>query len=198
MSTGKLQIWHSISELLLTRYANKSSVVRSAPTGKCFATGADRSSGNKHPRQRWEWIWLERWTIVSLRTLSFLPGISSTENSWCRVSLAFDVYEQKKFTHSVEFSVGKHQLSEFRMIERHYFKNKLLKSFDFNFGFVIPESINSVEHIYELPKLSDKESWLVKLCLNLVVILSSSRNSSSPIWNTVGQLLLRRWQTGDA
>ncbi|KAA0198643.1 hypothetical protein FBUS_06368 [Fasciolopsis buskii] len=58
---------------------------------------------------------------------------------------------------AVEFSVGKHQLSEFRMIERHYFKNKLLKSFDFNFGFVIPESINSVEHIYELPKLSDKE-----------------------------------------
>ncbi|CAH8552508.1 unnamed protein product [Heterobilharzia americana] len=55
----------------------------------------------------------------------------------------------------VEFSIGDKYISEFRMIERHYFKDKLLKSFDFNFGFVIPNSVNTVEHIYEFPKLTD-------------------------------------------
>ena len=65
------------------------------------------------------------------------------------------------------------------MVERHFFRNKLLKSFVFEFGFVIPEvgfhfigfwyfiliggqmktqekSINNAEHIYEVPKLDKK------------------------------------------
>nr|CAH8856708.1 unnamed protein product [Trichobilharzia regenti] len=58
---------------------------------------------------------------------------------------------------TVEFSNGSKHLSEFRMIERHYFKDKLLKSFDFNFGFVMPNSVNTVEHIYEFPKLTDND-----------------------------------------
>uniref|UniRef100_A0A146LVH4 Protein unc-119 B n=1 Tax=Lygus hesperus TaxID=30085 RepID=A0A146LVH4_LYGHE len=55
---------------------------------------------------------------------------------------------------TVEFTVGNHPISNFRMIERHYFKEKLLKSFDFEFGFCIPNSCNSCEHIYHFPKLS--------------------------------------------
>ena len=50
------------------------------------------------------------------------------------------------------------------MIERHYFKEKLLKSFDFNFGFCMPNSKNTCEHIYEFPRLTDKEgecTWLM-------------------------------------
>lgn len=43
------------------------------------------------------------------------------------------------------------------MIERHYFRNKMLKSFDFKFGFCIPKSTNSWEAIYTVPPLSDKE-----------------------------------------
>lgn len=41
------------------------------------------------------------------------------------------------------------------MIERHYFRDHLLKSFDFDFGFCIPNSRNTCEHIYEIPQLSD-------------------------------------------
>lgn len=58
----------------------------------------------------------------------------------------------------VEFSVGEKPVNSFRMIERHYFGEKLLKSFDFNFGFCIPNSKNTCEHIYEFPKLSSDES----------------------------------------
>jgi hypothetical protein len=44
---------------------------------------------------------------------------------------------------------------DFRMIERHYFKDTLVKSFDFAFGFCIPGSTNSWEAIYDMPALSE-------------------------------------------
>lgn len=55
---------------------------------------------------------------------------------------------------TVEFDVGSKPVKKFRMIERHYFREKLLKSFDFDFGFCIPNSHNTCEHIYEFPTLS--------------------------------------------
>ncbi|XP_072163666.1 protein unc-119 homolog B-like isoform X2 [Diadema setosum] len=58
---------------------------------------------------------------------------------------------------TVEFVVGDKPISNFRMIERHYFRDRLLKSFDFNFGFIIPESKNTCEHIYEFPQLTTDE-----------------------------------------
>lgn len=58
---------------------------------------------------------------------------------------------------TVEFTVGSKPVSKFRMIERHYFRNKMLKSFDFEFGFCIPNSKNTVEHIYEFPQLTPEE-----------------------------------------
>ncbi|XP_036839760.1 protein unc-119 homolog B isoform X2 [Oncorhynchus mykiss] len=56
---------------------------------------------------------------------------------------------------TVEFTVGDRPLNSFRMIERHYFRDHLLKSFDFDFGFCIPNSRNTCEHIYEFPQLSE-------------------------------------------
>lgn len=55
---------------------------------------------------------------------------------------------------TVEFDVGSKPVKNFRMIERHYFGDKLLKSFDFDFGFCIPGSHNTCEHIYEFPPLN--------------------------------------------
>ncbi|XP_076312300.1 protein unc-119 homolog B-A-like [Tachypleus tridentatus] len=54
---------------------------------------------------------------------------------------------------TVEFTVGDKPVNQFRMIERHFFKDILLKTFDFEFGFCIPNSKNSCEHIYEFPIL---------------------------------------------
>ncbi|XP_065831196.1 protein unc-119 homolog B-like [Oscarella lobularis] len=58
---------------------------------------------------------------------------------------------------TVEFVVGDKPVEKFRMIERHYFRDQLLKSFDFEFGFCIPGSTNTCEHIYEFPQLSDEQ-----------------------------------------
>ncbi|XP_064612755.1 protein unc-119 homolog B-like isoform X2 [Liolophura sinensis] len=58
---------------------------------------------------------------------------------------------------TVEFIVGDKPVNKFRMVERHYFRERLLKSFDFEFGFCIPNSKNTCEHIYEFPLLSEDE-----------------------------------------
>lgn len=54
---------------------------------------------------------------------------------------------------TVEFTVGAHPVNHFRMIEKHFFRDTLLKTFDFEFGFCIPFSRNTCEHIYEFPTL---------------------------------------------
>lgn len=59
---------------------------------------------------------------------------------------------------SVEFTIGNKPVKNFRMIERHFFRDKLLKTFDFEFGYCIPNSKNTCEHIYEFPALSEKQS----------------------------------------
>lgn len=59
----------------------------------------------------------------------------------------------RKVGATVEFTVGPNPIKEFRMIERHFFRNRLLKSFDFDFGFCIPNSKNACEQIYDFPRL---------------------------------------------
>jgi len=54
------------------------------------------------------------------------------------------------------FSVGAKPLSDFRMIERHYFRDTLIKSFDFSFGFCIPGSTNTWEACYDLPPMDGR------------------------------------------
>uniref|UniRef100_A0A7N6A3X8 GMP phosphodiesterase delta subunit domain-containing protein n=1 Tax=Anabas testudineus TaxID=64144 RepID=A0A7N6A3X8_ANATE len=54
---------------------------------------------------------------------------------------------------TLEFTVGSKALSHFRLIERHFFRDLLLKTFDFEIGFCIPHSRNTCEHIYCLPDL---------------------------------------------
>jgi hypothetical protein len=58
---------------------------------------------------------------------------------------------------TLAFCVGNDAVSNFRMIERHYFRDRLLKSFDFTFPFCIPNSTNTWEAIYDVPPMSDAE-----------------------------------------
>ena len=56
--------------------------------------------------------------------------------------------------------MGDLEVQDFRMIERHYFKGRLIKSFDFRFGFCIPGSTNNWDSVYAVPPLSNDESKL--------------------------------------
>jgi hypothetical protein len=81
-----------------------------------------------------------------------------TNGRFVRYHLHKEFLNLKTLGAQITFTVGGEKVAKkFRMIERHYFKEKLIKSFDFNFGAaLIPNSENSIEHIYEMPKISDK------------------------------------------
>lgn len=56
---------------------------------------------------------------------------------------------------TITFSIGDFEINNFRMIEKHYYSDNVhLKTFDFNFGYCIPNSVNTCEHIYVFPNLS--------------------------------------------
>jgi len=58
----------------------------------------------------------------------------------------------------ITFTVGNAHKApkDFRMIERHYFKDQLIQSFNFNLGAaLIPNSTNTIEHIYEVPDIKE-------------------------------------------
>ena len=57
----------------------------------------------------------------------------------------------------LKFGIGPKEVKKLQMVERHYFKGKVIRSYDFTFGFVIPNSQNEWEFIYDLPPLSEEE-----------------------------------------
>jgi hypothetical protein len=73
-----------------------------------------------------------------------------------RYEFSEDVLRLPAIATELEFSVGPHEVHNLRMIERHYFRDEIVKSYDFNFGFCIPSSVNTWETIYAMPPLEDE------------------------------------------
>ena len=57
---------------------------------------------------------------------------------------------------ALTFSVGDKPVKNLVMIERHYFKKKLIKSFEFKFDFCIPNTVNNWETIYNIPEIDEE------------------------------------------
>lgn len=87
-------------------------------------------------------------------------------------------------------------VENFRMIERHYFRDRLIKSFDFTFGFVIPNSSNSwevgtAEMFAGMPRSEEEmrcasasKSQLVRISEKFVftALAVSRRSTTCPRW----------------
>ena len=56
-----------------------------------------------------------------------------------------------------EFKIGPVELKNLRVIERHFFFKKLIKSYDMEFGYCMPDSVNTWETMITLPQLSEEE-----------------------------------------
>ena len=80
---------------------------------------------------------------------------------------------------TLTFRVGNNEVKNFRMIERHYFRSKLIRSYDFNFHFVMPNSTNTWEAVYDLPELTEAEGTAGRhpICMLLVLQLNHVLNS---------------------
>ncbi len=73
-----------------------------------------------------------------------------------RYHLGPDFLDLKNLGSSLTFSVGDKPVKDFLMIERHYFNEILIKSFEFKFDFCIPNSVNTWESIYTIPEIDPK------------------------------------------
>mmetsp|Transcript_2578 Transcript_2578/g.2364 ORF Transcript_2578/g.2364 Transcript_2578/m.2364 type:complete len:178 (-) Transcript_2578:28-561(-) len=82
----------------------------------------------------------------------------------------------------IYFSVGEYPVSNFRMIERHYFKDRLVQNYDFTIDFMIPRTINSREFIYTLPELTEVEKE--------DIMLSPRETKSDSFFFADGQLIM--------
>ena len=70
-----------------------------------------------------------------------------------RYHLGPDFLDLKNLGSSLTFSVGDKPVKDFLMIERHYFNDLLIKSFEFKFDFCFPNSVNTWESIYTIPEI---------------------------------------------
>lgn len=73
-----------------------------------------------------------------------------------RYDFSVDVLKKETISTTLVFSNGAKPLEGFRMIERHYFREVLIKSFDFDFGFVIPNTTNTWESVYTVPAMPEE------------------------------------------
>uniref|UniRef100_K3WMX7 GMP phosphodiesterase delta subunit domain-containing protein n=1 Tax=Globisporangium ultimum (strain ATCC 200006 / CBS 805.95 / DAOM BR144) TaxID=431595 RepID=K3WMX7_GLOUD len=73
-----------------------------------------------------------------------------------RYEFSEDVLRLPAIKTELEFSVGPKEVHELRMIERHYFRDEIVKSYDFTFGFCIPSSVNTWDAIYSMPPLDEE------------------------------------------
>ena len=58
---------------------------------------------------------------------------------------------------TLNFGIGPKEIKNMEMVERHYFRGEVIRSYSFKFGFVIPNSNNSWEFIYDLPQFSQEK-----------------------------------------
>ena len=72
-----------------------------------------------------------------------------------RYDLGPDFLDLRTIGMQVQFKVGDKPVKNFRLIEKHFFKDNLIKSYEFDFKFWIPETTNTWETIYDLPELDD-------------------------------------------
>jgi len=82
------------------------------------------------------------------------PVESLDDNSrFIRYHFGPEFLEYQSIGTMLEFTIGDEPLHNFMMIERHYFRDQLIQSFEFSLPFVIPGTKNTWEMMYTKPDL---------------------------------------------
>ena len=55
------------------------------------------------------------------------------------------------------FGIGPQPIQDLEMVERHYFRGRVIQDYGFRFGFVIPNSTNEWEFVYDMPEFTQEE-----------------------------------------
>ena len=68
----------------------------------------------------------------------------------------FRILKAKNIGTNLNFVVGNKPVKKLDFIERHYIGGELIKSYEFSFPFYMPNSNNTIEFIYNVPKLNEE------------------------------------------
>ena len=96
-----------------------------------------------------------RYTRLFVHLMHSSPPSTQTHTHTLSISLRNRI--ERTCACRLVFSVGEKPMENFRMIERHYHDDTLVRSYDFDFGFCIPMSKNSWEALYPLPVLEKEQ-----------------------------------------
>jgi len=123
---------------------------------RCCDEGAERvicSLGEAHQHERGELDAMDGKTVVS-----------DGSHRWIRYHFGPEFLEFSTIGTTLDFSNGSQPLTNFRMIERHFFREQLIVNYDFEMPFVIPGTTNTWEMIYTKPELSDEWKSVLTTC----------------------------------
>jgi len=92
----------------------------------------------------------------ALENPSEINNLEEDDNSrTMKYRLIPEFLELRTIGTALTFSVGDKPVKNLLMIESHYFRKRLIKSFEFNFDFCIPNTVNNWETIYNIPELDE-------------------------------------------
>nr|CCC89516.1 conserved hypothetical protein [Trypanosoma congolense IL3000]CCD14757.1 unnamed protein product [Trypanosoma congolense IL3000] len=98
-------------------------------------------------------------TYPSVETVAMLPPEKQRVARTIYYRFPPSMLRKQRVSATLLFGVNSDKpVPNLRMIERHYFRNTLVKSFDFTFGFCIPHSRNTWEVMYDVPQFDGE--WL--------------------------------------
>jgi hypothetical protein len=89
-------------------------------------------------------------------SMGSVANLSEESYRMIKYNFSEDVLRTPTISTTLTFGVGDFEVEDFRMIERHYVGDRLVKSYDFTFGFVIPCSTNTWEAVYAVPMLDEE------------------------------------------
>jgi len=90
-------------------------------------------------------------------TPSYPDGFDTNQLRTIHYKFPSGLLKGKTIGTKLKFLVGSKEIGTFRMIERHYFKGALIKSYDFSMKSPKPSATNEWETTYELPALSETQ-----------------------------------------
>ncbi len=68
-----------------------------------------------------------------------------------------EFFECELMSVTLQFKVGEQEVKNMSLVENHYFKKKRIAQYNFDFPFCAPNSINTWEYIYNMPKMNKED-----------------------------------------
>lgn len=62
-------------------------------------------------------------------------------------------FESKYVSTFLKFKVGDLEVKDLVLVENHYYQNQKIASYQFDFPYCAPNSINTWEYVYDMPQL---------------------------------------------